>query len=239
MTQCHLQVLYPAFALLVVASAITAAADEQRLPTPSTNLCGEAGKTATTTVPATVPATQPTNATFADPGDARQIIFICDASGSMINKFESLKVELNKAIAALQPGRTFNIVVLQDGVPAVLNRTEMVPASLAGKQAAKEFLAKVTASPTTDPMPGLAVAFRHRPDLVYLLTDGDFPDNDAVLKKVRSLNRKAIAPRPATIHTIAFTNVKDTDDAFLKLLRTIAEENGGTFRQVLEDHLRD
>src|SRR4051794_23208212 len=142
--------------------------------------------------PTTAPATRPwNNSTFADPENAKQIIFMCDASGSMINKFASLKNELNKAILELPPNCTFNILFFQDGKAVMLNRNAMVAATQEGKRAASKLLEEVTTTSTSDPIQGLIAGFRLHPDLIYVLTDGDFPDNDAVIKKVRQLNRPA------------------------------------------------
>ena len=39
-------------------------------------------------------------AVFADPGDATRIIFLCDSSGSMLNKMATLKDQVQKAVSA-------------------------------------------------------------------------------------------------------------------------------------------
>jgi len=72
-----------------------------------------------------------------------------------------------------------------------------------------------------------------KPELIYILTDGDFRDNQAVLKRIGELNRD----RKAHVNTIAFVNDSDTDTAFLELLQQIARENGGTFKHVREGDL--
>jgi hypothetical protein len=185
----------------------------------------------------------PKGPVFGHGGNARRIVFVCDASGSMINKFSSLKRELEKAVNNLRIPQSFDIVFFQDGKATVLSKDRLKMESLVlatpdFKRGASAFLEDVTTTSTSDPMPGLTVAFARQPDLIYLLTDGDFPDNDAVLKKVKELNKPGANGKKAKINTIAFVNDKDTDVAFLKLLETIAADNGGTFIKVAENELQ-
>lgn len=194
--------------------------------------------------PATRPATQPAAAAaeaaggkvFADPGpDARRVVYCCDASGSMISKMAALKNELTKTVGVLKPGQAFNLIFFQDGAPLTLSRAGPVPATAQNKRAGFKFLEDVTTTGTSDPIAGLRLAMKQKADVVYLLTDGDFPDNHAVLELVRKLN----ADKGVKIHTIAFVNDKDTDTDFIELLEKIAKENGGTFRKVAENELSE
>jgi len=185
----------------------------------------------------------PQGPVFGHGGNAKKIVFVCDASGSMINKFSSLKNELNKAISNLKVPQSFDIVFFQDGKASVfssykLKQETLQLANTDNKRNASAFLEEVTTTSTSDPMPGLVVAFQRQPDLIYLLTDGDFPDNDAVLKKVKELNKPLANGKKIKVNTIAFVNDKDTDTAFLKILETIATDNGGVFRHVAENELQ-
>lgn len=72
----------------------------------------------------------------------------------------------------------------------------------------------------TNPMPALEHALRMRPDLIYLMTDGDIPDETRDF--LQQTNTKKIV-----VHTIAFQNV----DGRL-ILEEIAKDQGGTFRFV-------
>ena len=87
-------------------------------------------------------------------------------------------------------------------------------------------------------MPGVTVAFQRQPDLIYILTDGDFPDNAAFEKKVKELNKPGPNGKKIKVNTIAFVNDKDTDTAFLSMLERVANENGGVFRHVAENELQ-
>lgn len=175
----------------------------------------------------------PKGPVFGNGGNARRISFVCDASGSMINKMPSLKDQLNKAIVGLRPIQSFNVIFFQDNKCDMIVKDGLVNATPENKRKAAGFLDGVTTTGTTDPIPGIEQAFRAHPQLIYLLTDGDFPDNEAVLKKIRDLNKD----HAVKINTIAFVGQGDNDTEFKNLLQTVAKENGGTFRLVNEGDL--
>jgi hypothetical protein len=114
-----------------------------------------------------------------------------------------------------------------------LSKPGPLPATDRNKRAFGKFLEDVTTTGTSDPLPGIRLAMKQKPDVIYLLTDGDFPNNNAVLEEVRKLN----ADKKVKINTIAFVNDKDTDVDFVELLAKIAKESGGTFRKVAENEL--
>src|SRR5258705_57697 len=164
---------------------------------------------------------------------ARKIAFVCDASGSMISKMASLKNQLSISIGGLKAIQSFNVIFFQDNAALPLNKSGLVGATPANKRNAYKFLDDVTTTSTSHPIPGLKIAFQNQPPFMYILTDGDFPDNELVLKTVRELN----ADKKVKINTIAFVNDKDTDTAFKTLLETIAKENGGTVKYVAGNEL--
>ena len=164
---------------------------------------------------------------------ARSVAFLCDASGSMLAKFASLRLELSRAVQSLKPSQSFAITFFGDKQYQSLN-PQLLIANPENKVRALNFLEDVVARGPTEPLPALELAFKQKPQLIFLLTDGDFPDNDAVLSRIRQLNRD----RAVKINTIAFVNEGDTDTEFIHLLKQIADENGGTYRHVTQDDLR-
>ena len=174
------------------------------------------------------------NPIFGPNGDARRIDFVCDASGSMLNKFATLRRELTKTVQQLRPVQSFNIVFFQEQDKMPLSKDGEIMATPENKVKAQNFLEeRVTPKGETNPIPGLIQAFQDKPDLIYLLTDGDFPDNDAVLKKIRELEKT----HKVKINTIAFVSAADTDTAFMKLLKQIADETKGDYRYVKESQV--
>ena len=167
-------------------------------------------------------------------GNAKYVAYVCDASGSMLNKFPALKQELKKAIDVLRPIQAFSIVFFADPdrKPQVL-APNLVLATPDKKRDAYKFLDGVSTSGSTDPIPGLEIAFRQKPQLIYLLTDGDFPDNNAVLARIRNLNQD----KAVKINTIVFVDASNAEKTIIDLMKQIASENGGVFKVVSQDDL--
>jgi von Willebrand factor type A domain len=161
----------------------------------------------------------------------RSVAFVCDASGSMKEKWGRLASELMKAVNALRPDQQFSITVFQWEKPATLD-AHLLPATDENKLRAQDFLEDVQARGDTDPILGLEEAMHQRPDVMYLVTDGDFPDDPETLKVIRTLNSHA-----TTINTVAFLGRADHDEEILRLLQTVADETGGAYQKVDADKL--
>jgi hypothetical protein len=170
---------------------------------------------------------------FGHGGNAMKIAFVCDASGSMLNKFSTLRRELANTIQQLRPTQSFDVIFFQEQNSASL-APSLVMATPQNKIGAENFMTdKVTPRGETNPIPGIDAAFKTQPQLIYILTDGDFPNNDAVLKRIKELNKD----KKVKINTIAFVGEGDNDTEFIKLLQKIADENGGRFNLVHESDL--
>jgi hypothetical protein len=169
---------------------------------------------------------------FGNSGNAKKIAFVCDASGSMLQKFDALKRELSKTIRQLRPSQSFSLIFFQEQTCKALNQN-LVIAKPDTKREADTFLDTIVPRAETNPLPALELAFKQKPDLIYLLTDGDFPDNNAVLKLIQQLDKDG----RVKINTIAFVNEKDKDTDFMALLQKIAKDTGGIYRFVRENDL--
>jgi len=162
-------------------------------------------------------------------GNARFVAYVCDASGSMMNRFDSLRVELRKAIDNLRVIQSFNVIFFQETSAAAVDKN-LVVANPENKRKAYDFLEKTAPHGSTDPIPALKIAFDSKPQLIYLLTDGDFPDNEAVLKYIRERDKD----HSVKINTIAFVT---RGEEYEKVLKTIATETGGLFKYVSDKEL--
>lgn len=169
---------------------------------------------------------------FGSSGNARKITFVCDASGSMLSKFSTLRRELSRTIRVLQPVQSFGLIFFQKQSAMYLDQN-LLMATPDAKLRADKFLETVTPREETNPIPALEIAFKQKPDLIYLLTDGDFPDNKAVLDRIHQLNKDG----KVKINTIAFVGDTDNDTEFMALLKKIAQETGGVYRYVRESDL--
>lgn len=163
-------------------------------------------------------------------GNAKKVAFICDASGSMMQKFDPLRIELRKAVDGLRPPQSFQIIFFQETSCLAADMHGLLFASPDNKRKAYDFVDKTAPRGSTDPIPALQMAFKQGSELIYLLTDGDFPDNKAVLAELKKLNPE----KKVHINTIAFL---EHEGEYEKVLKGIADDNGGIFRFVSEDDL--
>jgi hypothetical protein len=169
-------------------------------------------------------------------GNARTIIFVCDCTGSMINKIAQLKVELSRAVQNLKPIQSFNIVFYQDESVLKLS-SSMIQANPENKRKAEAWLGDIIPAGTTDPVPALSFALASKPDLIYFLTDAaDFPDLPAVQMVFHKLNWE----HRIKVNTILFVETREEKEANKEsepLMAGISKENGGNFRWVTMDDL--
>jgi hypothetical protein len=169
-------------------------------------------------------------------GNAKTVAYVCDASGSMMGlPFDLLKMELKKAVDVLVPSQAFNIIFFQKGAAEALAQSMQV-ANPNNKSKAYAWLSELVVASNSDPVPSLKLAFSQKPQLIYLLTDGAFDDNDAVVAEIKRLNPE----KRTRINTIAFfspdapaSDRKACED----VLRAIATDNGGLFKVVLTTDL--
>ncbi len=178
-----------------------------------------------------------------DPLAARtvhRIAYVCDASGSMTPMFDDLRIEMRKSIENLWPSQSFNVIFFQENGFAAAERLHLTPATSDNKRKAAGFLTDMTAHGETNPIPALELAAAQRPELIYLLTDGDFsgPGNQAVIDFCRT----RFAGGATRINTIAFINKQtvqtDTVQAeWVKALQTIASNSGGKFKFVSREDM--
>jgi len=156
---------------------------------------------------------------------AHKIVFVCDASGSMMDKFDPLKQELRRAIDRLKLSQAFNVIFFQEGAAATASASGLLMANSNNRNRAYQFLDEASLSANSNPIPGIELAFKQSPELIYLLTDGEFPNNDEVLAVLRKLN----AQKQVKINTIAFAEEGQEGEAYVQVLKQIAAENAGAF----------
>ena len=164
---------------------------------------------------------------------ATSVVFVLDGSGSMAPKFRVLQGQLKRAVDTLLPSQSFDVVLTRIvGLTAL--SVHLVPATDENQRKCDSFLLGVVPDGPTDPIPALEAAFAARPDVVFFVGDGDFPDNALVLNRMRDLNREC----KARINTIAFQAAADKDTEFKRVLRDIANESGGQFKEAAPEDFR-
>jgi hypothetical protein len=163
---------------------------------------------------------------------AKSVVYVMDRSGSMGDTFDLLQRELMRAIGTLREDQLFNVIWFNEG-PADVLSSRMLAATFENKRTAFTAIKKIVPSGQTEPTDALRKGLEFKPDVLFLLSDGDFgEDNDEMLRIIKQKN-KGLA---TTINTILF--VYDTMGEGERILRTIAEANKGTFKHVTEKDVR-
>lgn len=123
---------------------------------------------------------------------AKYIVFVIDRSGSMVDTFERVRVEILRTVGPMREDQYFHVLLFSDGPPIENRPRRLVPAVEKRKLDLVGFLKPIRASGRTDPLPALKRAFNvlagtkgKGNKLIHLLTDGVFPDNDKVLALIR------------------------------------------------------
>jgi len=160
-------------------------------------------------------------------GVASKIVFVVDRSGSMTDSIMYVKHELKRSIGALKPNQEFFVIFYSSGPPQMMPVRRLLPATEANKQTSYKFIDNIVPIGQTDPDEALSEAFKLKPKLIYLLTDGEF-DKKTVGHISRLNRRKRVA-----VNTICF--IYSNGQAILK---EIANKNNGTYKYVGEDDLQ-
>jgi hypothetical protein len=150
--------------------------------------------------------------------EGQLFIYVVDCSGSMgdAGRLDRAKGELRRSVAALQFPQRFKVIFYNDQalpMPGALPK----PADVGSKDQLARWLNLVEADGETDPRSALSLAVAMRPDAVFLLSDGAFPDG--TVEAVERLN-----PHKVPIHCIDLGGGAAGDG-----LRRIAGQSGGRY----------
>jgi hypothetical protein len=129
-------------------------------------------------------------------------------------------------IGELPDDKSFHVIFYSSGPPVEMPTRRLVEATEHNKQLAFEFVDGVIAQGETDPSKAIERAFACQPELIYLLTDGEF--DRQIVDLVKRLN----AGGKVTVHTIGFLYQSGAE-----VLKQIANDNGGNFKLVTEQDL--
>ena len=184
------------------------------------------------------PAVQPQSQFFGTGGNAHHVVYVVDWSGSMVDQasYQAVRRELLRSLGKLQSRQDFHIILFAEGNLHENPPMRLVSATKAEKLRAARFMRDMpTPELETEVLPALRRAFdvlklsNGRPGkLIYLLTDGEFKNNAAVL----ALLNQANADRKVKLNTLLFRFRPPLSEYILK---RIAAENGGTYTYVDDD----
>jgi von Willebrand factor type A domain len=145
-------------------------------------------------------------------------VYVVDCSGSMDDedRLDRAKAELRRSVGALQSPQRFKVIFYNDR-PVPMPGDLPKPADYPSKAQLAQWLLLVPAEGPTDPRGSLSLALALKPDAVFLLSDGAFPDGTA--ESVAKLN-----PKKVPIHCVDLAN-----GAAGNGLQKIAAESGGQY----------
>jgi hypothetical protein len=188
----------------------------------------------------------PKSKIFGHGSNVRSIIYVCDASGSMVGQGDdALKTELKRDIANLSPIQEFNILIFHETRTGSLYQAlsdKLLMGTPSSKATAFDFVDNLPFSSVNNPIPALEEAFREGPQLIFLLSHGDFnnryntTNNKEVLDKVDELNRD----KRTHVNTILLLGErrKEVERKDLELImKNLAERNGGVYKKFYSDDL--
>ncbi len=166
-------------------------------------------------------------------GNARKIVYLCDASGSMQQVFSGLRDELKRSVGVLVPGQFFNVIFFSDNVVTPYNKGGLLIANPDNKKKLYDFVDDISPRGGTNPIPAIEQAFANKPELIYVLTDGfdQIDDFESVYTAFTKLN----PDKKVKVNTILLTSDPTKDKKLVEILERIAKDNGGLLHIINKD----
>jgi len=108
----------------------------------------------------------------------RFFIYVLDRSGSMVDdgRIARATIELRRSVGALRDPQRFEVIFYNDEAATMPGGPIPRPADSHAKRMLRSWLETVEPDGGTRPRTAVLQALALRPDAVFLLSDGDFPD---------------------------------------------------------------
>ncbi len=165
---------------------------------------------------------------------AARVVFLIDASGSMVAWLPFVLDEVERTLAAMHPSQQFAVACFSGEDVRVLPGRGLMAARPAEIPPLMKQLREITARPFgkgSDPVPGFQAAFSLRPELVLLLSEGLdgrgrwAVDRTATMAALERLNPASeSSTRPVQVNCITLKSTGS--DAPALLMRAIDEAHG-------------
>jgi hypothetical protein len=154
-------------------------------------------------------------------------VFLIDRSQSMgssgLGAIAAAETELLAALEKLESNHRFQIVAYNQA-PTYFQGRKWIAVSDDSRRAGRQFLADLAAFGATDHERAIMSALQLKPDVLYLLTDGD--------PVLSASQRKRIHDETGgrtTISCIQFGRIRPDEEATRTALESLARENGGSY----------
>jgi hypothetical protein len=164
--------------------------------------------------------------------NGRTVVFLCDASGSMLSVFGRLKQELKQSIndLDLSQAQEFNVVFFSDANYTALFKDGTHLATPENKKIAMNFIGDAICAGGTLPIPAINFAMSEKPELIFVLTDGF--DQIANLDDVEKAFKTGNWLGKTHINCIFLQS--DEDPKLEQVLKRISIDGHGNFVKILK-----
>ena len=168
-------------------------------------------------------------------GGGNHFVYLVDSSGSMGTAFESARAELLRAVDSLKPDQRFYVVFfdaesdyMRLSDPAV-DESGSVKATAENKQALRRWAMRISKDRGRAPYDPLKFALKLRPDVIFLLSDGEFPQGieDLLAENNKIDNLFGDEGLISIVHTIGYHSREGESR-----MKRIAAQNQGQYRHV-------
>ena len=164
----------------------------------------------------------------APPAEGHSFVFVIDRSASMgsggLGAIGAAAKELEAQLGSLTGDQLFQVVAYNQSAVYFTGR-ELVPASEGNKQALVAYVRNLADFGQTEHERGLVAAFRLKPEVIYLLTDGGDPH----LKPGQVKYLREQAGERTTIHCLHFGTGSEDAIPPDHFLRRLAAETRGSY----------
>lgn len=168
-------------------------------------------------------------------GGGNHFVYLVDSSGSMGAGFESARTELLQSIDVLKSDQRFYVVFF-DAEPDYMRLSDpntdeprSAYATPENKQALKRWAMRITKNKGRAPYDPLEFALELKPDVIFLLSDGEFPQGieDLLKEQNRFENLFGDSGPISIVHTIGYHSREGESR-----MKRIAQQNKGQYRHV-------
>ncbi len=203
---------------------------------PTTNMLSSSSSAAASAAAMSVNSTSDAKIQFCGvEGGGNHFVYLVDSSGSMGDGFDSARNELLQSIEFLKPDQRFYVIFF-DAEPDFMRLTSntedeprSVEATAENKQLLRRWALRIRQDRGKNPYEVLEFALQLRPDVIFLLSDGEFPQKieDLLKEKNRVDNLFGDSHPMCIVHTIAYFSEEGESR-----MRRIAQQNGGQYRYI-------
>ena len=174
------------------------------------------------------------------------VVYVIDASGSMTGSIDRVKKQMYLRMSGFIESQMFHVVFFNDDLAGENPSRRLVPATLAARREAADYIASVRAhsrAGTTNPVSALRRAFEvlaksdgagDRAQQIHLLTDGQF---DVPRKQLMDEIQRLRGKSGVAIYTYLYawrSSSPDDAESPESVLKAIAEATGGEYTFIPE-----